>query len=110
MIAALPQLVVDAGAAAGVVLAIAGVLAVLWRTSPVQWLLRQIREDREERMLAAVLAGTEDIRKQTAAIEHLVAYHLGTNDTTMPWHQRLSRLEVEHGLEPARQEDERDPR
>ena len=63
MIGAIPQVLIDMGAVAGVFIAIITLAALTWRTPPVQWFWRQVREDREERMLAAVTKGTEDIRK-----------------------------------------------
>lgn len=86
MTAALPQFVIDLGAAAGVFVAVAAATAVLWKTPPVRWFRRQVSES-----LGEWLEG----RVQSANAEHYeyVRYHLGPNGTTKPIHQRLSDVE-----------------
>lgn len=99
MIAAIPQVLIDMGAVAGVFVAILTLAALTWHTPPVQWFWRQVREDREERMLAAVTKGTEDIRKALEEHRQYVHYHLGPNGTTKPIHRRLCDLEEATGVE-----------
>lgn len=99
MIAVLPQIIVDMGALAGVIIALSTLLALVWRTPPVKWLREQIREDREERLEAAVVAGTEDLRQALEEHRAYVYHHLGPNGTTKPVHERLIALEIAHGIE-----------
>lgn len=86
MIAALPQFVIDLGAAAGVLVAVSAAIAVLWRTPPVRWFRRQVSDSLGEWL---------EHRVQQANAEHYeyVRYHLGPNGTTKPIHQRLCDVE-----------------
>lgn len=86
MIAALPQFVIDLGAAAGVFVAVATATVLLWKVPPVRWFRRMVSES-----LGAWLRD----RVQEANAEHYdyVRYHLGPNGTTKPIHQRLCDVE-----------------
>lgn len=86
MIAALPQFVVDLGAAAGVFVALSAATAVLWRTPPIKWFRRVVSDSLGEWLREQV---------QDASAEHYeyVRYHLGPNGNTKPIHQRLTDVE-----------------
>jgi hypothetical protein len=106
VIAALPQIVVDMGALAGVTVALSTLTALVWRTPPVRWLRDQIREDREERLEAAVAKAVQPLAAKVDQLvedfekhQTYVGHHLGPNDTTKPVHERLISLEIAHGIE-----------
>lgn len=105
MIAAVPGLLTDAAAIVGAFTVIVGGLAAMWKVPPVRWVIRTlIVVPLGSWFRGEVSEATEDIRASADETAHLVTYHLGTNDTTMPWHERLSRLEAKHGLEPVQQQ------
>lgn len=82
-------------------------LGVIARFPPLRWLLRTVFGDPLGRFFRAeVREATEDIRVMASDTHHRVKYHLGSNDTTTPTHERISRLEVAHGLEPIAQQDD----
>lgn len=86
MIAAVPQILVDLGTAAGVFVALATATAVLWKTPPVKWLRKHLSASFGEWMQGQV---------QEANAEHYeyVRYHLGPNGATKPIHERLQTVE-----------------
>lgn len=105
MIASVPTLLTDVAAIVGALTVIAGGAAALSRFPPFRWLLRTLIVEPFGRWFRSEVAeAVADIRESADATSHLVRYHLGSNDSTMPWHERLSRLEVKHGLEPVEQE------
>lgn len=105
MIAAVPPLITDIAAIVGALTVIAGGTAALAKFPPCRWLLRTlVMEPFGKWFRSEVAEAVADIRESADATSHLVRYHLGSNDSTMPWHERLSRLEVKHGLKPVEQE------
>lgn len=105
MIASVPTLLTDVAAIVGALTVIAGGTAALAKFPPCRWLLRRlVVEPFGDWFRSEVAEAVADIRESADATSHLVRYHLGSNDSTMPWHERLSRLEVKHGLEPVEQE------
>lgn len=99
MIAGVPPLVVEVGVWLGTFTAMIVFASLVWRTPPMQWLTKQLREDREDRMLAAVKAGTADIVEALEDHRKYMHYHLGPNGETKPIHQRLCDLESAAGVE-----------
>lgn len=107
MIAAIPPLLTDVAAIVGALTVIAGGTAALAKFPPCRWLLRRlVVEPFGDWFRGEVAEATADISRSATATAHLVQYHLGSNDTTMPWHERLARLEIKHGLEPVQQQEE----
>lgn len=107
MIASIPPILADAAAIVGALTVIFGGLAAMWKVPPIRWVIQTLIVNPLDRWFrGGVSEATQDIRETSEATAHLVAYHLGSNDTTMPWHERLSRLEATQGLEPVPQQQE----
>ena len=107
MIASVPTPLTDVAAIVGALTVIAGGAAALSKLPPCRWLLRRlVVEPFGDWFRGEVAEATSDIRWVATDTAYLVQYHLGSNDTTMPWHERLSRLELKHGLEPVQQQEE----
>lgn len=102
VIASVPPLLTDVAAIVGAFTVIIGGAVASLKFPPVKWLIKTLIV----KPFGEWFRG--EVSEATAPIEHIVKYHLGTNDTTMPWHERLSRLEVKVGLAPVPQADEED--
>lgn len=103
---AAPKLLTDVAAIVGALTVIAGGTATLAHLPPWRWLIDRLIIDPFSKWFRSEVAdAVEDISQSTKDTAHLVQYHLGSNDTTMPWHERLSRLELKHGLEPVQQQE-----
>lgn len=107
IIAAVPTILTDMAAIVGALAAICISVGVLVKLRPVRWLVEKaIVEPVGEWVIKKSTAANAPLMDKTETTAHLVQYHLGSNDTTMPWHERLSRLEVRVGLEPVAQQPE----
>lgn len=107
MIAAVPAFLIDVATILGALAAAVTGAGVLARLPLVRFVWqRLVTRPLGEWFSLQVAEATEDIREAAKVTAHHVRYHLGTNDTTMPWHERLSRLEEVAGLEPVPQQEE----
>ena len=100
------MMVADAGAIlrawgtnAAALTALLMLAALLSKLSVIRWLFRQLVSEPLGRWFR------EQVDEAIKKVWHLIHYHLGSNDTTTPFHERLSRLEVANGLEPVEQQD-----
>lgn len=106
MTAAIPQVLVDLGALAGVIIALLTLAALVWKTPPVRWLRQQIARSIADWLVAVIERATDSIRLMAEDSRHRITYHLGSNDMTPPFHERLSQLEEALGLDPVRQQED----
>jgi len=91
----------DLGVAAGAITAIGVLLVALSRLPPIRWINRRMIVDPISNAFGAWVQ--RQVLDATAEHWHLTRYHLGSNDTTMPFYRRLERLEVAANIEPAEQ-------
>lgn len=92
VVAAIPQVWLDLGIAAGIVSTCIGAAFAVTKLMGGLW----------KGFRSAVREATDDIRCDVAEIKHLTNYHLGPNGDTEPIHKRLKRLEIVHGTDPDR--------
>lgn len=104
LFADVPQVVIDLTAIFGFLVALSAVCAIFWRTPPLRWLRSALNRSFGEWVKQQVAEGAKGIEHLAADTRHRVVYHLGSNDTTTPIHQRISRLEECLGLEPVEQQ------
>lgn len=82
-------------------------LGVIVRFGPLRWVVHTMFGEPVGRWFRSeVTQATEDIRTLAADTHHRVRHHLGSNGSTTPTHERLSRLELAVGLSPIAQEAE----
>lgn len=89
MIARVSELWIDIGQRAGIITGVLVCLAAVARG--VKWLFGWARRG---------ISAAVDL-SDTA---HLVSYHLGSNGTTTPIHERIRQLEIAHNIEVTEQE------
>lgn len=102
MIAAAPQVLVDAAAIIVALAAIVTGLVAIAKFPPTRWLVKNALVDPVGEWVIRLVSSVTD------PIWERIKYHLGTNGDTMPIHERIARLEQAHGLEPVQQHPEDD--
>lgn len=102
MLAATPSILTDMASIIGALAVICGGLTVLVKFPPFRLLFRKAVADPLSGWVSVV------VEAATAQMWHLIHYHLGSNGTTRPIHERISIIEARLGLEVTEQQDPED--